>query len=426
MLASALSCKRAVEGPRAPAPATTTTQHPSEPAEDEPAVPDGYCRPATVVSDGRGGAIFDACFDPQSNQTDLVGQRVDPDAMVVGSRVRVRRISGNVVSLTAIDVHDGIRVAWVAHTGDGAERSDERNDQGGGTREVAMQSVGADLAPVGAPTPVARYAVAVRDPAGRAGWAHPHVELARGPERSVVVLSTDGDEPCPRGGQRCATWSVYAVDADGASRRLRHESTASPSLEPQSLIRVGDDLAYLRGADAVRSTLFVHSVRLGGAPMSAMPAAMFDPLPDWQRGSLAWTGSAIVALGEERTLDAPEARAVIRVTATSGAPPTRPRATDGPESVRWPLVTSRTWRCVRRHPVLRFTWRGGAVELDPTTPGASIDLSRWLSPAVAGIPARAPGLAAPMAWTGRALLAIDGNDRLRRWTCARDGAAPTE
>ena len=38
----------------------------------------------------------------------------------------------------------------------------------------------------------------------------------------------------------------------------------------------------------------------------------------------------------------------------------------------------------------------------------------------------APRWLPPMAWMGRALLAIDGHDRLRRWTCPRDGAVPTE
>jgi hypothetical protein len=78
--------------------------------------------------------------------------------------------------------------------------------------------------------------------------------------------------------------------------------------------------------------------------------------------------------------------------------------------------------------VLRVAWQGGSVDLDPTAPGASIDLSRWVPSSVAGMPAREGASRGfpPMAWMGRALLAIDGHDRLHRWTCARDGAVPTE
>jgi hypothetical protein len=434
VFALSLACRR--DAPRTPGadPAprgNTAVEAPRTGAadsEEEHALPDGYCHPATVISTGRGGVIIDACFDPQTNQTDLIGQRVDADAMAVGARVPLRRIPGNVVSLAAAMVDGSPRVAWVAHVGDGAERSDEFTDRGRGQREVAVQTLSPTLALVGEPIHVHRYGVAARAEPERQGWARSRVELATGPEHAVLLLTTDAEEPCPGGRQRCASWSVFSVGADGTARRVRHEASASASFEPQSLIRVGDELSYVRGADAVRSTLYVHSVHLGNSGVSTMPSAMFDPLPNWLSGSIAWTGSAIVTLGEERPIDQGVARLAIRVTSLSGPPPTRPRPSDEPDTVRWPLVTERTWRCVRRHPVLRIAWRGGAVELDPTTPGASFDLSRWLAPSVAGIPLRvgAPRWLPPMAWTGRALLAIDGFDRLRRWTCPRDGDPPTE
>lgn len=434
VFALALACRRDAPRPSGPGPASPVSDPSaaqrigSTDAEDDQPVPDGYCHPATVISTGRGGAIIDACFDPQTNQTDLIGQRVDADAMTVGSRVRLRRIPGNVVSLAGAMVDGAPRVAWIAHVGDGAERSDEFTDRGRGHREVAVQTLSPTLALAGAPIHVHRYGVAPRADSERRGWARSRVELAAGPEHAVLLLTTDAEEPCPGGRQRCASWSVFSVEADGTARRVRHEAGAAASFEPQSLIRVGDELAYVRGADAVRSTLYVHSVHLGSSGVSTMPSAMFDPLPNWLSGSIAWTGSAIVTLGEERAIDEGAARLAIRVTSLSGPTPTRPRPSDEPDTVRWPLVTERSWRCVRRHPVLRIAWRGGAVELDPTTPGASFELSRWLAPSVAGIPVRvgAPRWLPPMAWTGRALLAIDGFDRLRRWTCPRDGAPPTE
>ena len=433
LIGGLLACRRSPEP--APArdlapshPAPTAFPGTAAAADDDQSLPEGFCHPATVVSTGRGGAIIDACFDPQSNRTDLIGQRVDADSMAVGSRIRLQRIPGNVLSLAATTIDGTLRVAWIAHVGDGAERSDEFNDRGGGTRELAVMSLNASLGVIGIPVQVNRHSVAARAESERHGWSRSRVELAAGPEHAVLALATDADELCPQGGLRCATWSVFSVEADGTARRVRHESTATPSLEPQGFIRVGDDLAYVRGADAVRNTLYVHSLRADGTALSAMPSAMFDPLVDWISGSLAWTGTAVVALGEERTLDAVEPRLVVRVTSLRGPSPTRPRASDDPDVARWPLVTERSWRCVRRHLVLRIAWRDGAVELDPTTPGASIDLARWVPAAVAGIPARA-GVARwspPMAWTGRALLAIDGQDHLRRWTCAHDGDAPTE
>ncbi|MDB4927978.1 MAG: hypothetical protein JWM10_462 [Myxococcaceae bacterium] len=430
LLALAPSCRRAVAPtpePSSPSPRSPVATRPPA-VEDEQPLPEGYCHPATVIALGRGGAVLEACFDPQSNRTDLVGQRVDADAMTVGSRTRLLRIPGNVLSLSAVVAEGSLRVAWVSQVGEGAERSDEFNDRGGGVRVLAVAAFTPALAPVGVPVEVNRYAVAPRRDSEARGWTRSRVELAAGPEASVLALATDGDEPCAGSARSCATWSVFSVAADGSSRRVRHESSASPSAEPQGLVRVGDDLAYVRGADVGRSTLFVHSLSAGSGRVSSTPAAMFDALPDWFSGSLAWTGTALVALGEERPLDAAEARSVVRVTPTDGPSPTRPRATDEGDVVRWPLVTERSWRCVRRHPVLRVAWHGGAVELDPTAPGASIDLSRWLPPAVAGIPARA-GVARwypPMAWTGRALLALDGHDHLRRWTCGRDGDPPTE
>lgn len=431
-IVAALSCRRAVDPP-APAdrasPAPPRAAAPADDVDDQ-GVPEGYCHPATVVGVGRGGAVIDACFDPQSNRTDLIGQRVDVDAMAVGSRARLLRVAGNVLSLAAVAADGEIRVAWIAHVGDGAERSDEFNDRGGGARVLTVATFTPALAAVGIPVEVSRHAAAVRRESEPRGWGRSRVELAAGPGRTVLALATDADEACAGGNQRCATWSVFSVAADGTARRVRHESSASASVEPQGIIRVGDDLAYLRGADVGRSTLYVHSMSAGSpaGAASSMPAAMFDALPDWISGSLAWTGTAVVALGEERALDATEARAVIRVTSLSGPSPTRPRASDESEGVRWPLVTERSWRCLRRHPVLRVAWRGGAIDLDPTAPGASIDFSRWLPPAVAGIPAR-PGVARwypPMAWTGRALLALDGLDHLRRWTCGRDGDPPSE
>jgi hypothetical protein len=414
--------------PRLPPHGPTEGAAASDATDDDQRLPDGLCHPAVVIATGRGGAILDACFDPQTNHTDLLGQRVDADSMAVGSRVRLRRVPGNVLSLSATSIDGTLRVAWISHVGDGSERSDEFNDRGGGARELSVLALDASLGTIGLPVQVNRHLVAARAESERRGWSRSHVELVPGPAGSVLALATDADEPCPQGGARCASWSVFSVEPDGTSRRVRHESAASPLLEPQSLIRVGDDLAYLRGADAVRSVLYVHSLRSEGATISAMPTAMFDPLVDWSSGSLTWTGAAVVALGEERAPEASEPRLVVRVTSLGGPSSTRPRASDDPEVVRWPLVTERSWRCVRRHPVLRIAWRGGSVDLDPTAPGASIDLSRWVPPAVAGMPARegASRWLPPMAWMGRALLAIDGHDRLRRWTCPRDGGVPIE
>lgn len=433
LIGLALSCRR--EAP--PAPTRGSEAQPRRPTHDlaanaatdeEQRLPDGFCHPAVVVSTGRGGAIIDACFDPQTNRTDLLGQRLDADSMAVGSRVRLRRIPGNVLSLSATTVGGTLRVAWISHVGEGSERSDEFNDRGGGLRELAVLSLHPSLEVVGEPVQVNRHPVAPRAGSERRGWARSRVELAPSTDGSVLALATDADEPCPQGGQRCASWSVFSIDPAGTSRRVRHESAASPMLEPQGLIRVGDDLAYLRGADAVRSILYVHSLRTEGATISSIPTATFDPLVDWTSASLAWTGVSVVALGEERTPDAAEPRRVVRVTSVGGPSPTRPRAGDDPDIVRWPVVTALSWRCVRRHPVLRVAWRGGSIDLDPTAEGASIDLSRWVPAAVAGIPARegAPHWHPPMAWMGRALLAIDGQDRLRRWTCPREGGVPTE
>ena len=117
VFALSLACRR--DAPRTPGadPAprgNTAVEAPRTGAadsEEEHALPDGYCHPATVISTGRGGAIIDACFDPQTNQTDLIGQRVDADAMAVGARVHLRRIPGNVVSLAAAIVDGSPRVA---------------------------------------------------------------------------------------------------------------------------------------------------------------------------------------------------------------------------------------------------------------------------------------------------------------------------
>jgi len=431
LIGLALSCRREATPARdraAPLQRPTRDLAPTVATDDDQRLPDGFCHPAVVVSTGRGGAILDACFDPQTNRTDLLGQRVDADSMAVGSRVRLRRIPGNVLSLSATSVGGALRVAWISHVGEGSERSDEFNDRGGGVRELAVLSLQPTLEGVGEPVQVNRHAVAPRSGSERRGWTRSRVELTPGPEASVLALATDADEPCPQGGQRCASWSVFSIDADGTSRRVRHEAAVSPMLEPQGLIRVGDDLAYLCGADAVRSTLYVHSLRTEGATISSLPTAAFDPLVDWTSASLAWTGSSVVALGEERSPEAAEPRRVVRVTSVDGPSPTRPRAGDDPDTVRWPVVTGLSWRCVRRHPVLRVAWQGGSIDLDPTAEGASIDLSRWVPAAVAGIPARAgaPHWHPPMAWMGRALLAIDGQDRLHRWTCPRSGGVPTE
>lgn len=394
---------------------------------EEPRTPDGYCHPATVIATGSGGAIFDACFDPQVNATDLLAQRIDADGMNVGRRARVRRVAGNVLSLSAAAAGDGVRVAWIAHVGEGAERNDESADRGGGTRDTSVLSLDAELAPAGAPVSVNRHEAPPRRDPGR-GWPRSRVEVAAGADGALVVLATDAVEACPQGPMRCATWSVFSVAADGTSRRLRHESTGTPSLEPQGLLRVGDDLAYVHGTDSVRSVLHASLVPSPAGGVVTLPAAMFDPLTDWTTGTLAWTGTALVAVGEERTPDVAEARAAVRVTVSQGRSPTRPRPGDDPEAVRWPLVTERTWRCVRRHPVVRVAWRGGSIDLDPTATGASVNLSRVVPRSLSGLAGREghPGWNPPMAWTGRALVALDGNDQLHRWTCPRDGAPPSE
>lgn len=394
---------------------------------DEWRAPEGYCHPAVVVATASGGALFDACFDPQVSATDLLVQPLDADGMAVGRRVRLRRVVGNVLSLAATSVGEGARLAWVAHVGDGAERSDESADRGGGTRELAIQALDAALAPVGAPTVVNRAAGRARGDGAR-GWARSRVEVAPGVDGALTVLATDAEEACPSGPSRCATWSVFSVSADGTSRRVRHESTSAPSLEPQGVVRVGDDLVYLHGTDAVRDVLHVYLLRGTGTAVSTLPAAMFDALSDWTDGSLAWTGSALVALGEERTPVAAESRPVVRVTSPQGRSPTRPRASDDPELVRWPVVTERSWRCVRRHPVLKVGWRGGSIELDPTAAGASIEWSRLVPRALSGLAGWEgfPTWRAPMAWVGRALVALDGPGQLHRWTCPRDGEAPVE
>lgn len=394
---------------------------------EEPRVPDGYCHPVTVLATATGGAIIDACFDPQVNGTDLLAQRLDADGMTVGRRARVRRVAGNVLSLSAASVGDGVRIAWVAHVGEGAERNDESADRGGGTRDVSTLSLDASLAAVGVPVSVNRFAAAPRGEGGH-GWSRSRVEVAAGPDGALVVLATDAGETCPQGPMRCATWSAFTVAADGTSRRLRHESTGTPSLEPQGLLRVGDDLLYVHGTDAVRNVLHTSLLRAPSGGVATLPAAMFDALSDWTAGTLAWTGSSLVAVGEERTPESADARPVVRVTASQGRSPTRPRPGDDPEVVRWPLVTERTWRCVGRHPVLRVAWRGGSIELDPTAPTTSMDLSRWVPRSLSGLPGRDnyPGWTPPMAWTGRALVAFDGRDQLHRWTCLRDGSPPVE
>ncbi len=393
---------------------------------DEQRVPDGYCHPATVIATATGGAVIDACFDPQVNATDLLAQALDADGMAVGRRARLRRVAGNVLSLSATPLGDGARVAWIAHVGEGAERNDESADRGGGTRDLSVLSLDASFAPVGAPIAVNRSAASVRGN-GR-GWSRSRVEVAAGPEGSLVVLATDAEEVCPQGTMRCATWSVFSVAADGTSRRLRHDSTGTPSLEPQGLVRAGDDLVYLYGTDAVRNVLHPSLLRAPGAGVASLPAAMFDALTDWTTGALAWSEGALVALGEEHSPEAAQPRGVVRVTSPSRRSPTRPRPGDDPEVVRWPLVTERTWRCVGHHPVLRVAWRGGSIELDPTVAGTSMDLSRWVPRSLSGLAGREnrPTWNPPMAWVGRALVALDGHDQLHRWTCSREGAPPQE
>ncbi len=399
-----------------------------QPNADEQRVPDGYCHPATVVAMARGGAIVDACFDPQVNATDLLVQPLDADGMAVGRRARLRRVAGNVLSLSAASLGDGARVAWIAHVGEGAERNDESADRGGGTRDLSVLALDASLTPVGLPLAVNRGAANPRSNGNGRGWVRSRVEVAAGPDGTLVVLATDAEEACPQGTLRCATWSVFSVAPDGSSRRVRHDSTGTPSLEPQGLVRAGDDLVFLYGTDAVRNVLHTSLLRAPGAGVASLPAAMFDALTDWTTGALAWSDGALVAVGDERSPEAVQPRTVVRITSPSRRSPTRPRPSDDPDVVRWPFVTARTWRCDGRHPVLRVAWRGGAVELDPTAAGTSLDLARWVPRSLSGLAGREnhPTWTPPMAWVGRALVALDGHDQLHRWTCPRDGVAPQE
>ncbi len=403
--------------------ASRETPPPQASGEDEARLPDGHCHPAALVPTGEGGLLLDACFDPPFVRTDVLAQRLDRTGAAVGPRLRLARVEGTVLSLAATTHGERLEVAWLAHRGAGAAQSDDRSDVGGGDRELSLLSVATNLQGPHAVIAVARHPSPRLAESAR-GWPRAHAEVAVLADGTRVVLATDAEERCPQGAQSCASWSLFAVSPTGAVRRLHHDSTATPAVEPHALRVVGDDVLYLRGSDAARSVTYVHVVVPGGGPAS-LPAPASEPLIDWSSGTLVATNAALVALGEERSLDAAEARTVVRVTPCRGHGGTHPRAAEDLEAVRWPVVTSRTWRCVHQRPLMRVQWRGGSIDLDLTAGSDTLDLGAVVPPALSGLAERhdAPGWTPPMAWVGEALVALDGHDSLQRWRCAREGAA---
>lgn len=375
-----------------------------------------------------------SCYDPVLREGEVFAWLYDADALPVRAPSRLATTRGAAVSLSVSASDDAVWVGWITHEGEGSDRADGVTDRGHGSRVVTVLRASADLATAGAPTTLSRFTLPDAATGEGRWWPRASISVGADAEGALAVY-TDAMGVCTRDPDGrplprpipCATWTESRVTPAEPARRLRHEVTRAPSMEPRSLVRAGDGWVYLRGSDFVRSTLApVESVPQGRA--SALPQSFRAPLVDWSAGDLAFTGDALVALGTEHALDGRPPRAVVRALSLTGRDLTPRRVGRGDSPDRWPAPTAVTFVCAGDRPVVRLRWGSRGADLDPGAAGASFDLGRFVDPAALSMrpPRATPPWRPELAWAGNALLAITPEGAVRRYRCVSRRLTPME
>ncbi|MEZ4407388.1 MAG: hypothetical protein R3A52_13070 [Polyangiales bacterium] len=434
LTSSLLSCRRA---PPAPAPHVAARDAAVDvgvdvgPATVEP--PDALCVPAVAAPRPGGAVVAWSCYDPVLREGEVFAWLYDADALPVRAPSRVATTRGAAVSLSVSASADAVWVGWITHEGEGSDRADGVTDRGHGSRVVTVLRASADLATVDVPTTLSRFTLP--DAATGEGRWWPRASIVVGADaEGALAVYTDAMGACTRDPDGrplprpipCATWTESRVSPTEPTRRLRHEVTRAPSMEPRSLVRAGGGWLYLRGSDFVRSTLTpIESVPQGRA--SALPQSFRAPLVDWSAGDLAFTGDALVALGTERSLDGRPPRAVVRALAHRPRPHPAPRFGRGDALDQLARAHRGHLACASDRPVVRVRWGSRGVDLDPgaaarpSTSAASSTPPRSMRP-----PRATPRGGLELAWAGNALLAITSEGAVRRYRCVDRRPTPME
>lgn len=238
-------------------------------------------------------------------------------------------------------------------------------------------------------------------------WERPTVEVRGLALGGAVAVSTGPSQTCVHeegtdhaSREPCPGWSTHSLRVDGA-HESDTEGLLAASQPPWGLTRTSTGVVALVGDDHIANK--THLRVIAGLP-SPGEGTYFHA----RDARLAFDGARLVMVAGGELYDDETSRTRIIGWGEGLSPP----RDDGMWESQ-PPVTAHTLRCVEGRPVVRYAWRGGAVDLDPGRAGACFDLADHL-PAGA-LHERFPALA----WTGRVVVGVDPeHGTLHRWRCA--------
>lgn len=350
-----------------------------------------YTGPVDVVATPN-GAVVVFVRPTAGRRADIVAQRLDAEGAPVGPPRRLRTTTGPVTALDA-DLRGGrLWVAWVANPGGDPDADDVLGEQ-----LVVALAVTADLGAASQPVRMLDESIGTRARA----WPFPVVEvLARADGGAVVVSHTapstcahaehDGEEsavPCPG-------WAWHTVGPEGRVETQR-EGMLAGTAPPFSLVPTREGAAVLVGNDHVGDKVHLRAY----PETSSLDGTYWNV----QSPRLATVADTTYFFGRYSPDNGDDVRPRVQVWAPGlGA---TWRATEA-------VVTGHALRCVDGRPLVRVSWAGGGVTLDPANPRARFDLARHLPDDA--LPTRVPALA----WAGRVLVGADpAHGTLQRWRC---------
>ncbi len=359
------------------------------------AEPGLYTGPVDVVAVPGGGAVVVFVRPTTGRRAQILAQRLDPDGQPSGPPRTLRGTTGPITALDADLSGDRLWVAWVANPGGDPNAEDVLGEQ-----RVAALAASADLGLASQPVRMLDYRVGTQ----ARPWTYPAVEIVGRAGGGALAVSHGPSQQCHHdeggGGHdtACPGWVEHSLGADGAHRAEVHGVLAG-SRPPFSLVRAAEAGAVLVGDDHIGDKVHAWAVSSATAP----PTHDLGVFWNVRSPRLAAVGPTTYFFGNYDPVNGDAVLPRVRAWGPEAG------AAGGDAGA---VLRGHTLGCVEGRPVVRYTWPGGGVELDPGRSGASFDLARHLPEGA--LDERLPALA----WAGRVLVGADpAHGTLERWRC---------